>query len=118
MSEELQIIDIEYALDLSDGDEEILLTILESMAENFPLDLKECREAIKKNDIEFIWRKTHSMKSTTKSLGAVKIVEAAYEIEKAGKNNDMEKAKELFPAFENMILELQDEIKICIERYS
>ena len=95
------VIDLEYALQMMDGDEKILRAGCETIVNNLPGKLDELHRAVFQKDIKTVERIAHAIKSAAKSIGAEQAAETAYQMELAGKANNMLEAEHLMSAVKN-----------------
>ena len=72
------------------GDEEDYLEVLKVYNESADEKASAIRDASGKEDLASFTLLTHSLKSTSAAIGAVRLKEAAFALEKAGKENDRE----------------------------
>ena len=73
------------ALD-SDGSARILVQIVNSYLVDAPALIQKMRAALAVDDIVSLTRNAHSLKSTSLSLGAIRVSEIAREMETAGRS--------------------------------
>ena len=79
------------------GDEELAKEILEGFMEDVPLKVAALKKAIDDSDAESVRQEAHSLKGASANVGAPVLREVAYQIEVAGKENDLEKAESHIP---------------------
>lgn len=95
-------IDKAEALERIGGDEEFLNELLQIYREEFTRRYAELEKAIEEKDFQSIKENGHSLKGASANLSLPALREAAYEMEMAGKNQDLTSAK-------NALIKLKDE---------
>ena len=78
-----------------DGDEELLGVLLEIFLEHTPQQLQEIRQALETGDAVQLEGQAHSLKGAAASISAETLTAAALELELAGKNRELERARAL-----------------------
>jgi two-component system sensor histidine kinase/response regulator len=101
------IFDLSRALEVVDGDTELFKEIAGIFLENLPHDLGKIRDAITNNVAYELERAAHTLKGSVANLGARLSLEAAYRLEKLGKENRMEYAEEALKQLEKQVSELK-----------
>jgi PAS domain S-box-containing protein len=96
MEEDIDILDIDSALERLDGDESLLREIWNAFAEDIPVQMAELESALDGRESAEVERLAHSMKSASGSVGAIMLSKVAYKMEKASREKDMEGAKALY----------------------
>ncbi len=99
-----------FALEQSGDDEEILAELLDLFKESSAEDLTRIKDGIKENDPETLGNAAHSIKGASASLGIEGIRIVAYEMEKAGRDGDLDKAIGFLVDLESLIGQL-DQLK-------
>ncbi len=99
-----------FALEQSGDDEEILAELLDLFKESSAEDLTRIKDGIKENDPEMLGNAAHSIKGASASLGIEGIRIVAYEMEKAGRDGDLDKAIGFLVDLESLIGQL-DQLK-------
>ena len=95
--------DRSFALEQAGDDEEILEELLELFRDSSLADLNKIKEGLDAQDSEAVGDAAHSIKGASASLGVEGIRILAHEIEKAGRNNDLEFVKNNLEKFESLI---------------
>jgi PAS domain S-box-containing protein len=72
-----------------DGDEELLRQMLEVFLEDAPNQLASIREALSANDAPLVRRAGHTLKGASSNVGASRLREIGFTIEKAGEAGDL-----------------------------
>lgn len=110
--DDLKILDIEHALNDMGDDREIYEVVLESFLEDTPSTLSNIKKAFIKNDFETGIRYSHSLKSSSRTMGAIKMSNIASKIEHDAEGMEKTQIEEyvnkLFIAF----TELKENFKI------
>ena len=81
-------VEIETGLHYSGGDREFYVSLLEQYAKESADKKRIMKESLEMNDLSAYSIQAHSIKSTSKMIGAMKLSEAARLLEVAGKDND------------------------------
>lgn len=97
-----QIIDIPFALALMGHDKHILKEVCLAMIKRFPKDLTQIDKAIAHKDCKTVARIAHSIKSAAKSVGADSLADIASELEKGGRDNNLQRMNALMPEFRDI----------------
>ena len=79
------------------GDEEFLKEVLNIFLQDAPGRILSLREAISKNDTRGIRFQAHTLKGSCATVSAMALKEDARQIEVAGENSDLNRAKDLLP---------------------
>lgn len=87
-------IDMETALERTGGDEEFLFDLIEIFMEDFEPKVAELKSAIKDQNFTSIQEIGHYLKGSSANLSLMQIREVSYQIEIAGKEQNLEQAKE------------------------
>jgi signal transduction histidine kinase/CheY-like chemotaxis protein/HPt (histidine-containing phosphotransfer) domain-containing protein len=110
------VIDLQYALQMMDGDEQILIAGCETIADKMPSKLDELHRAVFQKDMKTVERIAHAIKSAAKSVGARQASETAYQMELAGKANNMGEAEHLISAVQNDFSKVLTELEKIISQ--
>jgi len=81
-------IDLSYLNEVSDGDNDFIISILDTLTKEAPKDIEQLNQAIEANDISSIGSLAHKNKATLQLLGLLELKELAFEIEQAAKRED------------------------------
>ena len=98
--------------------EELFQKIADMLIESYPGYIDRIGDAISGNDPALLEREAHSLKGAVGNFGAEDAYEAAYHLEKMGKNGEMETAEEGLSNLENAFDQLISEMKIVLRRMS
>lgn len=97
---------------------ELFQKIADMLIEACPGYIERIRKAIAENDPGTLEREAHSLKGAVGNFGADDAYEAAYRLEKSGKNREMTTAKEGLSTLEAALDQLVSEMKIVLRRMS
>ncbi|MDH5298769.1 MAG: Hpt domain-containing protein [Desulfobulbaceae bacterium] len=95
-----------FALEQAGDDEELLAELLELLRSSSASDLAKIREAMAAGNAAAMGDAAHSIKGAAASLGIDQLSALAYAMEKAGRANDLEGAKQQFAALAEMVAAL------------
>ncbi|CAN2043073.1 two-component system, sensor histidine kinase and response regulator [Candidatus Magnetomoraceae bacterium gMMP-13] len=90
-----------------DGDEEILEELVGIVLEDIPARLKALKDTLIKNDIENFIIHAHTIKGSAANIEARALKNVAYEIELAGRDNNLDSIEPLIKKFEYEFKNLQ-----------
>ncbi|MBU0729314.1 MAG: Hpt domain-containing protein [Proteobacteria bacterium] len=96
-----------FAFEQSGEDEEILAELLDLFRESTAADLEKIKSGISAQDAKAVGEAAHSIKGAAASLGIEAMSKVAYEMEKAGRKNDLEVAIKHLPELEALAGELE-----------
>ena len=98
-----------------DGDMDLFKQLIELFVKEVPLQINKIKQAIKKNDSESITLFSHTIKGSAYNIRAMELKQIAFDIEQAGKTNNINlaasKIAALESAYENLYSELSRVIK-------
>ena len=89
-----EIFDMSAALELMDGDRELLHEMAQLFLEEAPRLISGVEDALEKHDCETLERAAHSLKGSVGNFGARKAYEAARVVEYAARDGEEETARE------------------------
>lgn len=98
----------EFALEQSGEDEDILAELLDLFRESAASDVEKIKEGLSAGDSEAAGDAAHSIKGAAASLGVEGIRLVSYEMEKAGRDGDVETVKQKLPELEALVAQLSD----------
>ncbi len=109
---ELPVFDKEAALQIVDGDKELMCEVIEIFLnkEYQPL-MTKIREAVEQGDAESLNRAAHSLKGAASSLGAKATAAAAYHLESIAEADDLSAASSALDALERTLVDLKAELE-------
>jgi two-component system sensor histidine kinase/response regulator len=100
-----EVMDIEAALKLVGGDEDILKEVVTVFLEqDYPGQIKRLRDGVDRNDAQTVKESAHSIKGAVRSFGGTALGRTALQLEEMGRNNDLTGA-------EAVLQELEQEAK-------
>jgi CheY-like chemotaxis protein len=111
--ENVPAVDIEAAMQVFDGDDELLKEAVDLfLEEDYPGQLKLLREGI---DHSAVGAAAHSIKGAARSLGGTALGEIALRLEKLGRKGKLEGARELADKLENELKRFADYYSQSVE---
>jgi len=90
------IFDMDYALEITDGDIEFLKELVEIFTSGYPEKLAFIARAIKEKDFKTIGETAHSLKGSSGNLGLTRVYELSSEIERLAKEEKIEDVEKLY----------------------
>ena len=90
------------------GDEDIMKLVIEKFLSDFPEELDRLAAVAAKGDSAGAWQLGHKMKGSAANLSANALRAVAREIEKAGKDGDIERVRSLMPELRTVFDELHE----------
>jgi len=94
-----------------EGEPDILKTICSAYLANSEPLIATLREAVAVNDIDVLQRSSHTLKSSSANVGAMKLSEISKELEMNCRNNSMENAAKAVTAIEHEFSKVKDVLK-------
>ena len=91
------------AMEVVDGDKELLRMLVGVLLEEYPSQLTELKEFIEKNDSEQLQRMAHSLKGSVGNFGAEKAYALAYELEVMGRDGRLGDARRVIEELEQQM---------------
>jgi two-component system sensor histidine kinase/response regulator len=104
-------LDIAAALKRIDGDRQLLEELLQLFAEECSNNMSEIRRALEKGDARHLERLAHTMKGASANLGAKRVSEEAFELEKHTRSGTLDHGGELVESLQREIDRLLPEIE-------
>lgn len=95
--------DREFALEQAGQDEQLLAELVQLFNDTSAEDLAKIQAALSAGDAQGMADAAHSIKGAAASLGIEDIRKTAHEIEKSGRNEDVESAGGSIPDLENLL---------------
>ena len=89
------------------GDEELAKNIIKSFLDDIPGEITATKEAFAKNDALSMQRLAHSVKGAAANIGAKALQDVAFQMEKAGEAEDIDKAALLLPQIDDQFKRLK-----------
>lgn len=102
------IVNLTYLEQITDGDREMLLEMLDLFIRDIPIHMKKIQDSYSASNFEEIRREAHKMKPTLQYVGLTGMSEKIKELEQ------LAKSKENLNKLSNLIDELQDASNICV----
>ena len=99
-SDQLSKLDKAVALERLGGDEELLKEVAALFLDEYPTIVTEIGAAIQAQNAQQVERAAHSLKGSVSNFGSDAALEAAYELEKMGRANDLTNAE---PAYAHLV---------------
>lgn len=87
-------IDMSSVLERIGGDESFLYELLKLYTQDFLERFEELKKAVNDENYDTIQKLGHTLKGSSANLSLTSLQEASYEMEKAGRENNIERAKE------------------------
>ena len=91
--EEKEIFQEGMLLDHLSGDKDLYEEIIRTFLGDAPIQIARLRQALEEGDSNRLESQAHSLKGAAMNIGGTALQTLAYEIEKSGKNRDLEKAR-------------------------
>lgn len=97
---QIQPIDMEEALEIMDGDEELLKEIFDDFINDYPEVIAKIKETIEVGDADNLNSFAHKLKGMLKNVAATRVADIAFELETMGKEQDLSKVADIFDRLE------------------
>lgn len=105
-----KILDLKSALEDLADDMEIYKDVLTAYLDDAPELIEELNTAFEKNDIELLHRQAHSLKSSSRSIGGMRLGSAAAELEANAKAGDLANAQDMLEKIKEEFGALKQEL--------
>ncbi len=92
--------DLDKALETVDQDKEFLKELMDIFKSDYPQKLSKISRAIKEKDFKTLNETAHGLKGAAGNLYLTKVYELTLQLEKKGKENKIEGAKEIYQELE------------------
>ena len=109
--QEAEAVDLPAALERLGGDRGLYDELVGVFKNECPGMAAEMRRAIDDRDVKTLARSAHTLRGSSSNLGAVAVAEAALELEKLARSEELEGAEEQFKVLENEIERLFSELE-------
>ncbi len=109
-----QVFNLDEALVRADHDLELFQTMAALFMEHGPKDLAEIKTALAAHEAEAVGRFAHRLKGAVLQFGASAALEAAQQMEQAGKQGDMAAAASLYNELEIQLSRLVDALRQAV----
>jgi len=105
---------LDYATALGDlgDDEEIYDEVLETFLDDTPSILNDIKAALDAGKAEDVYRGAHSIKSTSRTIGGMRMGDVCFQLEQSAKAGDISAGKEMLEAIEKEYAVLLDELRV------
>ena len=100
--------DFSSALERTGGDESFLEELLGLYSEDFSKKFNQMKEAIDLGNYDAICELGHTLKGASANLSLIPLQEASFEMESAGRERDIERAKKALEQLDKEYARLQD----------
>jgi HPt (histidine-containing phosphotransfer) domain-containing protein len=97
------IFDRQAALELVEGDEELLEDLARIFLRESPVMMQKLRDAVNRKDARAIAGEAHTLKGAVASLGSAGAIEMASDIERMGREENLNGLSEAFERLESTI---------------
>lgn len=104
-------LDREAALMRVGGDPELLKEIAVLFLESYPGWLEELRQAATRGDAQTVENTAHGLKGSVANFGAADAVDAAFQLERQGRNRDLSNVSTSLAALEAALSTLRPELE-------
>jgi len=101
-------IDYSSSLERVGGNKSFLMELLDLYLDEFPEKHTQLQDAIQQNKFDLILELGHSLKGSSANLSLIFLQEASFQMEMAGKERDIEKAKKALSLLEQEFKRLKD----------
>ena len=109
------LIDRECAMELVDGDRELLKEMVEIFLDDCPKLLNNIRNAIEEQNSDLLEREAHSIKGAVGVFFAGQATETAFRLEKIGNSGELSMAEEAYRELEREIERLKPELNELVK---
>jgi HPt (histidine-containing phosphotransfer) domain-containing protein len=110
MSNDILILNRALALSRVGGDEDLLREIAGLFLDDYPHLVVKIQESLAANDANGLERASHSLKGSVANFGAEPAYQAALELERIGRSNDLTQARAAYQRLEESLHSLQPEL--------
>jgi HPt (histidine-containing phosphotransfer) domain-containing protein len=110
MQNDILVLNRALALSRVGGDEDLLREIAGLFLEDYPQLVDKIRAALESNDAHALERASHSLKGSVANFCADSAYQAALELERIGRANDMAHAREAYERLDASLKSLQPEL--------
>lgn len=110
MVNDILVLDRALALSRVGGDEDLLREIAGLFLDDYPNLVEKIKQALAANDARGLERASHSLKGSVANFGADPAYQAALELERIGRSNDMAQALAAYQRLEQSLNSLQPEL--------
>jgi histidine phosphotransfer protein HptB len=107
-----EAIDMAAALERLDGDRGLFNELAHLFEEECPKAVEGMRQAIAQHDVKSLELHAHSLKGSSASLGAFSVAQAAGEIERLARSDNLEGTSDQFGVLQDEIERLFTELQV------
>jgi two-component system sensor histidine kinase EvgS len=93
--------DMEYLTEVSGGDSDFERELICAFLEAAPSLIHSCEAAIAANDMDAVVYASHTLKGSSRSIGAKQFAFAAEEVERAARVGDIESCRKFAPQIQS-----------------
>ena len=97
--------------DLADGDDEFFVELTDLFFERAPTLLGDMKNALDAGDAHKFERSSHALKGTSGNLGAMRMMKICEELERMGRENDLDGAPELYAELSEIYPKTEKELR-------
>jgi HPt (histidine-containing phosphotransfer) domain-containing protein len=108
---QLRQLDESLALSRVGGDVELLKEVIELFLDDYPSTFQKIKSAVAASDASALEQHAHSLKGSVSTFGANRAFEAAFTLEKQGRNRDLTGAPEGLVQLEQALEALRPELE-------
>jgi HPt (histidine-containing phosphotransfer) domain-containing protein len=112
------IINIQTLRERLDGDFALLVELAQLFLADSPKLVTAVEDALKSKNSEKLGKSSHTIKGAVSNFSAERAFNAAFELEKIGKNAELDKAEAAFEKLKGEIESMREALKLLIERNS
>ena len=109
------VIDWSAALESVNGDQGLLLEVVQILADDLPNLRTEVREAIENQDVEALQQAAHKMKGSVRFLGPSTVYDISFQLEQRGMNGELDGAGELQSELHKALRSMSDDL-VCFRQ--
>ncbi len=113
-----QVIDVDQALSRVAGDRSMLHELVDIFLRESPAWIDDIDEAIAARDPDALFRAAHDIKGSTEVFCATEATQAAKQLERMGKNQDLERADEALGALQTELVWVRQALQAFQEQSS
>ena len=110
------VFDRSVALDRMEGDEELLLEMIELFLEDCPNQEASIQEALTSQDVDRLTIAAHTFKGSVGNFGAKRVYDAAHELENLAKEADFDTSQTVWSELQREIDVLKGELQQAVSR--
>jgi PAS domain S-box-containing protein len=111
VSAQLRQLDESLALSRVGGDVDLLKEVIELFLDDYPSTLERIKSAVAASDASALEQHAHSLKGSVSTFGASRAFEAAFALEKQGRNGDLRDVQEGLLQLEQALEALRPELE-------